>query len=346
VSEPGEEAVSVPIIEVEGLKVYFHTEDGVARAVDGIDFAIAPEKTLGVVGESGCGKSVTARAMMGLVEAPGRIEAGKILLHRDGRIVDLTKLAPKGRELRTIRGNDIAMIFQEPMTSLNPVFTIGDQIVEAILLHRSVSRKEAEDRAIGMLGSVGIPLPAQRFHDYPHQLSGGMCQRALIAMALSCNPALLIADEPTTALDVTIQAQVMDLMNDLRRDFRGAIMFITHDLGVVAAMADDVIVMYLGKVVERAQVRDIFHRPLHPYTQGLLHSIPSLTDSGKGRLRAIEGVVPTLFEARKGCSFASRCPHVMDVCRSQVPALREIEPGHAAACFLHHCEIENQNHGG
>jgi oligopeptide/dipeptide ABC transporter ATP-binding protein len=306
VSEPGEEAVSVPIIEVEGLKVYFHTEDGVARAVDGIDFAIAPEKTLGVVGESGCGKSVTARAMMGLVEAPGRIEAGKILLHRDGRIVDLTKLAPKGRELRTIRGNDIAMIFQEPMTSLNPVFTIGDQIVEAILLHRSVSRKEAEDRAIGMLGSVGIPLPAQRFHDYPHQLSGGMCQRAMIAMALSCNPALLIADEPTTALDVTIQAQVMDLMNDLRRDFRGAIMFITHDLGVVAAMADDVIVMYLGKVVERAPVRDIFHRPLHPYTQGLLHSIPSLTDSGKGRLRAIEGVVPTLFEARKGCSFASR----------------------------------------
>jgi oligopeptide/dipeptide ABC transporter ATP-binding protein len=338
--------VSAPVIEVEGLKVYFQTEEGVARAVDGIDFAIAPERTLGVVGESGCGKSVTARAIMGLVEKPGRIEAGKILLHRDGRIVDLTKLAPKGRELRRIRGNDIAMIFQEPMTSLNPVFTIGDQIAEAILLHRSVSRKEAEERAISMLGAVGIPLPAQRFHDYPHQLSGGMCQRAMIAMALSCNPALLIADEPTTALDVTIQAQVMDLMNDLRRDFRGAIMFITHDLGVIAAMADDVIVMYLGKVVERAPVRDIFHRPLHPYTQGLLHSIPSLTDSGKGRLRAIEGVVPTLFQAPKGCNFASRCPHVMDVCRSQVPALHEIEPGHGAACFLHHSEIENPNHGG
>jgi oligopeptide/dipeptide ABC transporter ATP-binding protein len=338
--------MSVPVIEVEGLKVYFHTEDGVARAVDGVDFTIAPESTLGVVGESGCGKSVTARAIMGLVEQPGRIEAGKILLHRDGRIVDLTKLAPRGRELRTIRGNDIAMIFQEPMTSLNPVFTIGDQIAEAILLHRKIGRKEAEERAMSMLGAVGIPLPAQRFHDYPHQLSGGMCQRAMIAMALSCNPALLIADEPTTALDVTIQAQVMDLMNDLRRDFRGAIMFITHDLGVIAAMADDVIVMYLGKVVERAPVRDIFHRPLHPYTQGLLHSIPSLTDSGKGRLRAIEGVVPTLFQAPKGCNFASRCPHVMDVCRSQVPALHEIEPGHSAACFLHHSEIESPNDGG
>jgi oligopeptide/dipeptide ABC transporter ATP-binding protein len=334
------------VIEVEGLKVHFHTEDGVARAVDGVDFAIAPERTLGVVGESGCGKSVTARAIMGLVEKPGRIEAGKILLHRDGSIVDLTKLAARGRELRTIRGNDIAMIFQEPMTSLNPVFTIGDQIAEAILLHRKISRKEAEERAISMLGAVGIPLPAQRFHDYPHQLSGGMCQRAMIAMALSCNPALLIADEPTTALDVTIQAQVMDLMNDLRRDFRGAIMFITHDLGVIAAMADDVIVMYLGKVVERAPVREIFHRPLHPYTQGLLHSIPSLTDSGKGRLRAIEGVVPTLFQAPKGCKFASRCPHVMEVCRSQVPALHEIEPGHGAACFLHHSETESPNDGG
>jgi oligopeptide/dipeptide ABC transporter ATP-binding protein len=341
-----QDPVSVPIIEVEGLKVYFHTEDGVARAVDGVDFEIGPEKTLGVVGESGCGKSVTARAIMGLVEVPGRIEAGKILLHRDGRIVNLTTLAPRGRELRKIRGNDIAMIFQEPMTSLNPVFTIGDQIVEAILLHRNVSCKEAEERAIGMLGAVGIPLPAERFHDYPHQLSGGMCQRAMIAMALSCNPALLIADEPTTALDVTIQAQVMDLMNDLRRDFRGAIMFITHDLGLVAAMADDVIVMYLGKVVERAPVRDIFHRPLHPYTQGLLHSIPSLTDSGRGRLRAIEGVVPTLFQAPKGCNFASRCPHAMDICRSQVPALRELEAGHSAACFLHHSEIENPDDGG
>jgi oligopeptide/dipeptide ABC transporter ATP-binding protein len=209
-----------------------------------------------------------------------------------------------------------------------------------------MSRKEAEERAIAMLSAVGIPLPAQHFHDYPHQLSGGMCQRAMIAMALSCNPALLIADEPTTALDVTIQAQVMDLMNDLRRDFRGAIMFITHDLGVIAAMADDVIVMYLGKVVERAPVREIFHRPLHPYTQGLLHSIPSLTDSGKGRLQAIEGTVPTLFQVPQGCHFASRCPHVMEVCRSRVPALREVAPGHGAACFLHHDESESPDHGG
>jgi oligopeptide/dipeptide ABC transporter ATP-binding protein len=341
-----DDAVTAPIIEVEGLKVHFHTEDGVARAVDGVDFAIGPEKTLGVVGESGCGKSVTARAIMGLVDVPGRIEAGRILLHRDGQTVDLTKLAPKGRELRRIRGNDIAMIFQEPMTSLNPVFTIGDQIVEAVLLHRGVGRKEAEERAISMLGAVGIPHPAQRFHDYPHQLSGGMCQRAMIAMALSCNPALLIADEPTTALDVTIQAQVMDLMNDLRRDFRGAIMFITHDLGVVAAMADDVIVMYLGKVVERAPVREIFHRPQHPYTQGLLDSIPSLIDTGKGRLRAIEGVVPTPLQAPEGCNFAARCPHAMEVCRSRVPALGELAPGHGAACFLHHSEVEDESHGG
>jgi oligopeptide/dipeptide ABC transporter ATP-binding protein len=346
VSAAGEGAAAVPIIEVKGLKVYFHTDDGIVRAVDGVDFAIEPERTLGVVGESGCGKSVTARAIMRLVEVPGRIEAGQILLHRDRRTLDLTELDPKGHEMRRIRGNDIAMIFQEPMTALNPVFTIGDQIVEAILLHRGVSRKEAQEHAIQMLGAVGIPLPQQRFHEYPYQLSGGMCQRAMIAMALSCNPALLIADEPTTALDVTIQAQVMDLMNDLRRDFRGAIMFITHDLGVVAAMADDVIVMYLGKVVERAPVRDIFHHPLHPYTQGLLHSIPSLTDTGQGRLKAIEGVVPTPFEAPKGCNFASRCPHVMAVCRERVPALAAVASKHAAACFLHHSDVEEAADGG
>jgi len=335
-----------PIVEVKGLRVYFHTEDGVARAVDGVDFAIASEKTLGVVGESGCGKSVTARAIMGLIEAPGRIEAGEILLRRDGGPVDLTRLDPRGREMRAIRGSDIAMIFQEPMTSLNPVFTIGDQIVEAILLHQNVDRREARERAMSMLGAVGIPLPRQRFHEYPHQLSGGMCQRAMIAMALSCNPSLLIADEPTTALDVTIQAQVMDLMNELRRDFQGGIMFITHDLGVVAAMAEDVIVMYLGKVVERAPVREIFHHPQHPYTRGLVRSIPSLTDTGRGRLQAIEGVVPTPLEVPRGCRFAPRCPNVMAVCRDRSPALVEVAPGHAAACFLHHSRVEDEPHGG
>jgi len=332
----------VPLIDVKKLKVYFHTEDGVARAVDGVNFTIEAEKTLGVVGESGCGKSVMARATMGLVEVPGRIEAGEILLRRGGKVVDVAKLDLKGRQIRQIRGNDIAMIFQEPMTSLNPVFTIGDQIVEGILLHQGVAKREARERAVEVLGAVGISSPRQRANEYPHQLSGGMRQRAMIAMALSCNPSLLIADEPTTALDVTIQAQVLDLMNALRRDFKTAIMFITHDLGVIASMADDVIVMYLGKIVESGSVRDIFHRPQHPYTQGLLASIPSLSDTGKGRLQAIEGVVPTPFEVIEGCGFAPRCPHAMDQCDTQVPLLKDVAAGHSAACFLLNDAAEEQ----
>ncbi len=324
----------MPLIDVKELKVYFHTEDGMARAVDGVNFTIEAEKTLGVVGESGCGKSVMARATMGLVEVPGRIEAGEILLSRDGNVVDVAKLDLKGRKIRQIRGNDIAMIFQEPMTSLNPVFTIGDQIVEGILLHQGVEKREARERAIEVLEAVGISSPRQRANEYPHQLSGGMRQRAMIAMALSCNPSLLIADEPTTALDVTIQAQVLDLMNALRRDFKTAIMFITHDLGVIASMADDVIVMYLGKIVESGSVRDIFHRPQHPYTQGLLGSIPSLSDTGQGRLQAIDGVVPTPFEVIEGCGFAPRCPHAMGQCHARVPVLKDVAPGHSAACFL------------
>ncbi len=235
-----------------------------------------------------------------------------------------------------------AMIFQEPMTSLNPVFTIGNQIVEGILLHQDVDKHEARERAVEVLGAVGISSPRQRVNEYPHQLSGGMRQRAMIAMALSCNPSLLIADEPTTALDVTIQAQVMDLMNALKRDFNAAIMFITHDLGVIASMADDVIVMYLGEIVESGSVRDIFHRPQHPYTQGLMSSIPSLRDTGKGRLQAIEGVVPTPFEVIKGCGFAPRCPHAMDQCHGRVPALSDVAPGHSAACFLLHDETEEK----
>jgi len=289
----------VPLIDVRGLKTYFYTEDGVVRAVDGVDFTIEPEKTLGIVGESGCGKSVTALSIMGLVQSPpGKIAAGEIIYTQDGKETDLTKLNTKGREYRSIRGNEIAMIFQEPMTSLNPVYTIGNQIMEAIILHQHLHK------------------------EYPHQLSGGMRQRAMIAMALSCNPSLLIADEPTTALDVTIQAQVLDLMNDLRRDFKASIQFITHDLGVIADMADDVVVMYLGKIVESANVHEIFHNAKHPYTQGLMNSIPSLTTTKKERLIPIKGVVPDPFD-------------VPDICKREVPTLKEEAPGHLVSCWLY-----------
>jgi len=326
----------VPLIDVRGLKTYFYTEDGVVRAVDGVDFTIEPEKTLGIVGESGCGKSVTALSIMGLVQSPpGKIAAGEIIYSHDGKDTDLTKLNPKGREYRSIRGNEIAMIFQEPMTSLNPVYTIGNQIMEAIILHQHLNKHEAKQKAIDMLHSVGIPVPEQRVNEYPHQLSGGMRQRAMIAMALSCNPSLLIADEPTTALDVTIQAQVLDLMNDLRRDFKASIQFITHDLGVIADMADDVVVMYLGKIVESASVREVFHNPKHPYTEGLMNSIPSLKTTKKERLIPIKGVVPDPFDVPDGCGFEPRCPHAMEICKREVPTLKEVSPGHLASCWLY-----------
>ena len=325
----------MPLIEVNGLKTYFYTEDGVVRAVDGVDFTIEPEKTLGVVGESGCGKSVTALSIMGLVQMPpGKIEEGEILFHQDGKVTDLTKLNPKGREYRSIRGDQIAMIFQEPMTSLNPVYTIGNQIMEAIILHQHLNKKQAREKAIEMLRAVGIPVPEQRVDEYPHQLSGGMRQRAMIAMALSCNPSLLIADEPTTALDVTIQAQVLDLMNDLRKEFKTAIQFITHDLGVIADMADDVVVMYLGRIVEAAEVHELYHNPKHPYTQGLMNSIPSLA-SKKERLTPIKGVVPDPFDVPAGCGFEPRCPHAMEICKTKVPPLKEVAPGHKVACWLY-----------
>ena len=325
----------MPLIEVTNLKTYFYTEDGVVRAVNGVDFTIEPEKTLGVVGESGCGKSVTALSIMGLIQIPpGKIEEGEILYHQNGKARDLTGLNPKGREYRSIRGNEIAMIFQEPMTSLNPVYTIGNQIMEAITLHQHLRKKEARKKAIEMLHAVGIPNPEQRVDEYPHQLSGGMRQRAMIAMALSCNPSLLIADEPTTALDVTIQAQVLDLMNGLRTDFDTAIMFITHDLGVIADMADDVVVMYLGKIVEGSNVRSIYHDPKHPYTQGLMNSIPSLATQ-KERLVPIKGVVPDPFEVPVGCGFEPRCPHAMEICKKQIPPLKEVASQHWAACWLY-----------
>jgi peptide/nickel transport system ATP-binding protein/oligopeptide transport system ATP-binding protein len=325
----------VPLIEVRDLKTYFYTEDGVVRAVDGVDFTIEPEKTLGVVGESGCGKSVTALSIMGLVQSPpGKIEEGEILYQRNGKVMDLAKLNPKGREMRSIRGNEIAMIFQEPMTSLNPVYTIGNQIMEAIILHQHLRKKQARKKAIEMLRAVGIPVPEQRIDEYPHQLSGGMRQRTMIGMALSCNPSLLIADEPTTALDVTIQAQVLDLMNDLRREFKAAIQFITHNLGVIAAMADDVVVMYLGRIVEGASVEEVFHNPKHPYTQGLMNSIPSLATK-KERLIPIKGVVPDPFEVPPGCGFEPRCPDAMEICRTKMPPLKDVTPGHQAACYLY-----------
>ena len=325
----------MPLIEVKGLKTYFYTEDGIVRAVDGVDYVIEQEKTLGVVGESGCGKSVTALAIMGLVQIPpGKIEAGEILFHRDGKVMDLTKFNPKGREMRSIRGNEIAMIFQEPMTSLNPVYTIGNQIMEAIILHQKLNKKDAKKKAIQMLRAVGIPLPEQRVDEYPHQLSGGMRQRAMIAMAMSCNPSLLIADEPTTALDVTIQAQVLELMNALRSEFQASIQFITHDLGVIAGMADDVVVMYLGRIVEASNVREVFHNPKHPYTQGLMHSIPSLAQD-KARLEPIKGVVPDPFEVPPGCGFEPRCPHAMEICKTRMPDLKEVAPGHTTACWLY-----------
>ena len=324
------------LIEVKSLKVYFHTERGVVRAVDGVDFTIEKEKTLGVVGESGCGKSVTARSILKLIQMPpGKIEAGEILYHRNGDIIDLVKLSPKGKEIRSIRGKEIAMIFQEPMTSLNPLYTIGNQIAEAINLHERLSRKEARQKAVEMLKAVGIPSPEHRINEYPHQLSGGMRQRAMIAMALCCKPSLLIADEPTTALDVTIQAQVMDLMNRLRREYRAAIMFITHDLGVIASMADDVMVMYLGRIVESAPVRTVFNSPQHPYTQGLMKSIPLLTTEHRQPLIPIKGNVPDLLRAPKGCGFEPRCEQALEICKRGIPPLIEVAPGHQAACWLY-----------
>ena len=329
-----------PLIEVKGLWTNFYTEAGVVHAINGVDFTIGREKTLGVVGESGCGKSVTALSIMGLIRSPGKIEDGEILFHRNDTCVDLTKLNPKGPEMRSIRGNEIAMIFQEPMTSLNPVYTIGNQILESIILHQKLGRKEARNIGIEMLRAVGISSPEQRMKEYPHQLSGGMRQRAMIAMALSCNPSLLIADEPTTALDVTIQAQVLKLMNDLRSEFKAAIMFITHDLGVIAHMADDVVVMYLGRIVESAAVREVFHNPKHPYTLGLMNSIPSLVSKKENRLVPIKGVVPDVLEMEEGCGFETRCPHTSEICKKQMPPLVEVAPGHHAACWIHTGDVK------
>jgi oligopeptide/dipeptide ABC transporter ATP-binding protein len=323
-----------PLLDIRDLKTYFYTNDGVVRAVDGVSLSIGPRKTLGVVGESGCGKSITAFSTMRLIPSPpGKIENGQILFRKDPQSdpVDLTQLNAKGPQMRDIRGNDIAMIFQEPMTSLSPVHTVGNQIMEAIILHQDVNKKEARDRAIEALDKVRLPRPDRQIDAYPHELSGGMRQRVMIAMALSCNPNLLIADEPTTALDVTVQAQILDLMRQLQEDIGMAIMFITHDLGVVASMADHVAVMYLGKVVEYSDTRTIFKSPRHPYTKGLLNSLTQVGQ--KRRLIPIEGSIPDPFEVPQGCAFAPRCPHATDQCREE-PQLLEVESGHQVSCWL------------
>jgi len=315
------------LLDVRNLRTHFASERGEVRAVDGVDFRLERGRTLGIVGESGCGKSVTALSIMGLVpQPPGRIAGGEVLLEGE----DLLK-APPGR-LRDLRGDKLSMIFQEPMTSLNPAFPVGDQIAEALLRHRKLSRSDAHEKAIGMLRKVRIPSPETRAKEYPHQLSGGMRQRVMIAMALACNPALLIADEPTTALDVTIQAQILELMRALRGELGTAIILITHDLGVVAELADDVIVMYAGRVIERAPVPALFAEPQHPYTVGLLGSIPRL-DAEQERLSAIEGFVPDAAAMPEGCRFHPRCPFSIDKCRMEDPALVELAPGHAAACW-------------
>ncbi|WP_135466226.1 ABC transporter ATP-binding protein [Crenalkalicoccus roseus] len=317
------------LLEIENLQTHFRTPDGVNRAVDGVSFNVEAGETLAVVGESGCGKSVTAMSILRLIpEPPGRI-AGAI------RFQGRNLLELSDREMRDIRGNEISMIFQEPMTSLNPVLTVGRQIGETLRLHQGLNRQQAEARAVEMLQLVGIPEPQRRVREYPHQLSGGMRQRVMIAIALACNPKLLIADEPTTALDVTIQAQILDLMRDLKRRVGAAIVLITHDLGVVAEVAERVVVMYAGRKVEEAQVGPLFRTPRHPYTQGLLGSVPKLGSSLTGtetRLAEIPGLVPSLKQKIPGCVFASRCPHATDLCREVAPALEEKAPGHVAAC--------------
>jgi oligopeptide/dipeptide ABC transporter ATP-binding protein len=322
-----------PLIEIEHLKTYFHTDEGVVKAVDDVSLTIPRGKTLGLVGESGCGKSVTALSIIRLVAFPGRIAGGRITMHCDDKPLLLSEMDES--ELRKIRGARVAMIFQEPMTSLNPVFTVGQQIAEAVRLHQNVGRHEARNRAIEMLRQVKIPAPERRVDEYPHQMSGGMRQRVMIAMALSCHPELLIADEPTTALDVTIQAQILDLLRQLQSELGMSILIITHDLGIVAEMADEVAVMYASKVVERATVKELFARPLHPYTVGLFQSRPEPGRAKGRRLDTIPGMVPSPLHFPSGCKFHTRCPYRQEPrCSAEEPELREITPGHFARCHF------------
>jgi oligopeptide/dipeptide ABC transporter ATP-binding protein len=329
---------SDPILEIKDLQTYFFLEKSTVRSVDGVNLSLPRKSTLGLVGESGCGKSVLSMSIMRLIPSPpGKIVGGQINLHRKdtNEVIDIAKLDPRGSEMRRIRGGEIAIVFQEPMMSLNPLYTIGDQIAEVVEIHQKLSHKDALDRALEMLTKVQISAPKQRLREYPHQLSGGMRQRVMIALALSCNPSILIADEPTTALDVTVQSQILDLMNELQDDVGASIIIITHNLGVVSQMADQVAVMYLGKIVEYAETRDLYHEPLHPYTVGLLNSVPVLGRKGKQILEPIKGMVPMPTDKIPGCAFAPRCPHAMKICSEKQPALREVKPGHQTACWLY-----------
>jgi peptide/nickel transport system ATP-binding protein len=325
------------LLSVRNLHTSFFQDEGTTKAVDGASFDVREGRTLGIVGESGCGKSVTAQSILRIVDAPGRIVEGEILLTReDGTQTDLVKLAPNGREIRAIRGGEIGLVFQEPMTSFSPVHTVGAQIIEAVMLHGDVDAKEARRRGIEALRKVGVPKPERRIDEYSFELSGGLRQRAMIAVALSCDPRLLIADEPTTALDVTTQAQILDLLRHIQRERAMAIMLITHNLGVVAEMADDVVVMYLGRVVEQGNVDDIFHDPKHPYTKALLQSIPSIESEPRVRLPTITGSIPHPFNRPAGCPFHPRCASFMaGRCDASAPTLQSLGEGRKVSCFLY-----------
>jgi oligopeptide/dipeptide ABC transporter ATP-binding protein len=328
------------LLQIHNLRTYFYTSDGVVPAVDGIDLTIQRGRTVGLVGESGCGKSVTSLSIMRLVPPPGKIVAGSEIVLDGINLLGLTQ-----EQMYEVRGGRVSMIFQEPMTSLNPVFTVGDQIAEAILAHKKVSNAQAHDETVGLLRQVGISQPEQRYKAYPHEMSGGMRQRVMIAMALSCQPELVIADEPTTALDVTIQAQILELLKDLKRDRNTALLLITHDLGVIAEMAEDVAVMYAGKIVEQADVITLFKQPKHPYTQGLLGSIPMLSSDRTTRLNVISGTVPNLLRLQPGCRFAPRCPYAMAVCREREPELMTRDKTRVA-CWLYDSAVVTAPTGG
>ena len=339
-----------PVVSVRNLKTHFKLDEGTVRAVDGVSFDLYPGEVVGIVGESGCGKSITMKSILRLVQKPGRIVAGEIIYRRPAehgdrkgkaQEIDLAKLPPQGKRMRQVRGGDIALIPQEPMASFSPLHSIGEQIVEAIRLHNPVSKEEARKIAIGKLREVGMPSPEQRFDSYSWQLSGGLRQRAIIAMALSCNPSVLIADEPTTAIDVTTQAQVLQLLRELQEQHGSSILFITHDLGVIAQVADYVVVMYLGRVAEQGPVQDIFHKPRHPYTRALLQSVPSLHSEPRVALPTVSGSIPHPLQRPPGCPFHPRCPDkIPGKCDVHVPKLVAVDGGAPVACFLHHDQVE------
>jgi oligopeptide/dipeptide ABC transporter ATP-binding protein len=339
-----------PLLQIKDLQTHFFTESGVVRAVDGVSFDIPAGKTVGVLGESGCGKSVTAYSILQLVNLPGRVVGGQILFQRerDGRkqTVDLLSYGPRSEEIREIRGSEIAMIFQEPMTSLDPLFTIGDQLSEAILVHQKISKRAARDRSMELIDKVRLPKARELMNKYPHQLSGGMRQRVMIAMALAGQPKLLIADEPTTALDVTTEAQILELLRSLQEEFGMAILFITHDMGVIAEMAEQVVVMYLGRVVEQTDIQSLFDNPKHPYTRALLESIPKIGHKAGGPLRTIEGTLPSPFNLPAGCHFHPRCASFMPgICDAAMPAnvpVNAADPDHTARCFLYSEAVEGE----